>query len=215
MSDRMDQRPIDILLEIADRVERIESLIEERQDFRLDIGTDTRFRSVAEHIQDHQPCTSGDLNGDIVNNATRALTSMYYAGYVNRNESPPYEYTLSETGKLALQQARADEQSELSDHEGTEEQSTDPWDATDLGRGKYIALRLVNEYDGHPLTGDIEEEYLDHGYESASEGCAVGARLSQLYSEDGEGYVDRPAEQPYRYWLTDKGRAVLADDTDA
>jgi len=37
----------------------------------------------------------------------------------------------------------------------------------------------------------------------------VSARLTDLWRD---GYVDRTPSQPYRYWLTEKGKDVLNGD---
>lgn len=206
MSDTQGADPMDVLMDVVERVERIESLIKEQQNLRLNIGTNTRFRSVAEFVKDNQPCTSADLEGDVVNNATRALTTMYYAGYVNRDGPRPYEYMLSETGKEALRKAREQEQSELPDHgdEKIESTSPDPWEGSDASESEYKAIKLVAEYDGHPQSPDIADEFEDFGYSTS------GNSIAQLSTALDKGYVDRTPE-PHSYWVTEKGEELLED----
>jgi len=213
MKNPEEESPIDILIEVAERVESIESTIKTNAELRLSLNEAEGAAAMLKYIQSNPGATSGDVKRDVSSvGHTRQLTKLYYVGYVNRSDKKPYEYAITPKGKLALDELTSDQQSELPDHnDGEESHSEDPWDGTELCKGEYIALRLVNEYDGHPRSGDIEDEYLDHGYEAQSGNNAVAARLSTLYESDGDGYVDR-SPKPYQYWLTEKGKDVLKSD---
>jgi len=209
MSD--NQNPEAVLSEIADRVKRIESLVKNDQELRIDLESANNALTALEELNRRDTIQAKDLD-HMCSSSTRTLSKLYYAGYVNRR-GDPYRYQLTEKGRLALQDAHGAEQSELP--EASEETSNpdpepepdpDPWEDTELNESEYVALRCVDDHDGHPRSKDINEDFCSHGYKLGQQSVAVAARLSELYKK---GHVDRPADLPYRYWLTEKGKEAL------
>jgi hypothetical protein len=202
MSDTQDADPEGVLYELAERVERIESLVQDQQEYRLDLSKGTSLRKAAEFVEENPGCTSSEL-GDDVHNSTRILTRLYHSCYVDRRPTTPYEYFLNERGRVALNRARSDEQSTLDDgYNDGEDESPNPWDNFDIGEAEYLALELINEYDGNPRSKDIVDDFTGAGFSSA------GNSISQLATLNTKGYVER-TPKPYRYWLTDDGKEIL------
>jgi hypothetical protein len=93
-----------------------------------------------------------------------------------------------------------------SDSERVEEP---PWEGLPVTMGQYTALKTVFEASGTPKYKTLNEGYaekLDTDPRDKDNGPKISPRLSELY---GEGYVDRTPNQPFRYWVTDKGKELL------
>ena len=92
----------------------------------------------------------------------------------------------------------------------TFQEFAEPWEDTELNKSQYLALEVVSDADGHYTSSDLNGEYLNRNGLKASESSTpkVAGRLSELYNM---GYVNRPPEQPYYYWVTDEGKALLND----
>jgi DNA-binding transcriptional ArsR family regulator len=140
---------------------------------------------------------------------TRPLTRLFYQYLVNRRRDGRYEYTISPLGVEVIEMHG--EQTQLSEDESQEnvENSADPWDNTELNRSQYHALKVVSQVEGHNSAEALAEAYAKSGFAEYSNGIpAINARLSELFKM---GYVGRPPEQPYYYWVTDDGKQILND----
>lgn len=204
MSNSTEADPRDIIDETLERVKRIEGMIEQELQLRVNIKKGANTRDVLEHIAENGPSTSSDLDG-IVSNTTRALTTLYQGGYVNRNGQRPYRYRISEKGRRALAKERAKEQASENQTEIAEATTpSNPWDGTDLYPGQYRVLEAIDDYNGHPKSEHIKE-YIEEEVEELQASSAHPT----LFAVFDEGYVDRTPSRPYRYWLTEKGRRIL------
>ena len=77
----------------------------------------------------------------------------------------------------------------------------------DLNRGEACALMSVHETKGNPTTSEANDEYLNYGFgPTKGTGAAIAARLTELKEKR---LVDRTPNQPYRYWVTDKGKEAV------
>lgn len=203
MSKTKTQSEKDTLEEIAERIKSIESFIKNNREGRIDLSKGRAKKDALLYIKENEPCGSAEVQENIqASDATSTLADLYHAHYVNRHGQGPMEYTLSEIGRRELQ---------LNDSDAEQQQTMDdiprsPWETGDLNRGEYITLRLVSKHSGHPMAKDLKDDYAAEGY--SDDATSVAARLVKLYNS---GYVDRPSEKPYRYWLTDKGRDELGE----
>jgi len=156
-------------------------------------GQIIRALSTGEELSASEISNRIETDSDI----TRALINMYRSYLLDRDTRGKNTYTLSEYGVKVAE--GFNEQTEL---------NPEPWESADISRAEYVTLELIHGYDGHPKSGDINQSYLDSTNADVKDttSYAVCPRLSQLYDD---GYIDRPAQQPYRYWLTEKGESVL------
>jgi hypothetical protein len=215
MIDPEEQSPIEILIETAERVADIDerTLRDAKypRTYRVEI---TEFRARRLMAIDMGAQTSSEIKEAINNEKLRGLTKLYDTFLINYTmHNGERKYSLTPVGRQALADFREQEElnlEDIADGEDTDEHT--PWINTELSKGTYIALQLIDEFDGHPRTRDIDEDFIAHGFNSENDSIVVAPRISQLYHD--HGYVDRPAEEPYRYWLTESGKQALADATD-
>jgi len=179
---------------------------------RLPESQDTTYAKIMNVIMDVQPATSTEIAENIdEGNITRSLTRLYHTYHLNRSEkNGNYEY---ETTALGEKYAESLEEQKKLDSTKQTEQEKPPWHDTDVCRGEYYALKAIHESDERKSSRELNERYCELlGTEpSNADSIKVAARLSELYEEDGEGYVGRPPNKPYVYWLTDKGRQLIND----
>lgn len=167
-------------------------------------------------IRDEAPVTTDDLSDVTAKEArpTSTLSDLYVQGLVNRDESTPddepYIYTgLSCWGEQALEDIDDD------GSQTTFAQELQPWDRVDLPKGQVVGLRIIAEYDGHPTSGDLIDDYESYGYTVNDDGTSVAAVLSKLYNGDRDyhdgGFVDRTPWEPYKYTVSELGEELLRD----
>jgi len=153
---------------------------------------------VLKYIHENQPVHSKDITANTNCGKSRILSRLHQGYLVDREQDGTgYVYVVSELGEKAFDE----QQSELDESQGF-----DPWVGTPLNRSQYIALKVVENYDGHPKTSDVEDDFLSHGFESNTDSIAISSRLSDLIDTP---YIDRTPEDPYRYWVTEEGKELL------
>jgi len=203
MNKTETQSEKDVLEKMAERIKNIESFIKNSREGRIDLSNGNSKKEALLYIKENEPCGSTEVRENIqASRVTSMLTELYHAHYVNRCGQDPLQYTLSEIGRRELQRIDSDTEQQQT----VDDISLNPWETGDLNRGEYITLCLVSEHSGHPMAKDLKDDYAAEGYNN--DATSVAARLVELYNS---GYVDRPSEEPYRYWLTDKGRDELAE----
>jgi len=199
-----------VLLDVADKVDRIESLIESETELRFDLSDSQYARQMLKYIKENPGAISRDIEEAIPNitGQTRQLTKLWHAGYVNRIDDRPYNYFITPKGELALESQQAN-QSALNEHtdESVPSEKTKPWEEAEISKGQYHALELVNDYDGHPQSADIVDDWKELGYTPAKNSIS---QLSVLYQD---GYVDR-TPKPHSYWVAEKGNELLESAPD-
>lgn len=155
-------------------------------------------------LADHERLDSDELSKRVngTESVSRVAIDLYRALLIERRTNGrTFSYEINEIGQSVVDSW--DEQTELIEKTG-------PWENTELNRAQYKVLKLIAEHSEHPMSKDINPEYLEKtGATESDKGYAVSSRLSQLYDGD---YVDRTPERPYRYWLTDKGKSTVQDD---
>lgn len=137
---------------------------------------------------------------------TRQLTALYRGGYVDRNGNRrSYEYQVTKIGENYLDGVDIPEQN--STDQTKIENGKEPWELAGVSKSNYIAMKLVDEYDGHPRSKDIDARFRKFGYTS-QEDIAISPYLSEVHEK---GYVGRPESKPYIYWLTEEGKKKLQE----
>ena len=153
---------------------------------------------VLKYIYENGPVHSKEIIENTPGGKSRILSRLYQGYLLDRqDQGQGYIYDVTELGERAFDC----QQSQLN-----EEESHEPWVGTPVNRSQYIAMKVVNDYDGHPRTSDVEEEFLSHGFESNTDSIAISSRLSDLKDT---AYVERTPEDPYRYWVTEAGKELL------
>jgi hypothetical protein len=214
MSYAEDTTPEDLLLTVAEKVDRIESEMAIQTEYRIDLARADAARECLRYLRENGRATTPTIrDGANVTDASRPLSKLYHSHYVNRSGGKPYEYEISDIGRRALDEYDAEMQQTIPEANGDADSSSEnpkPWHNTELNRSQYIALRCVADYDGRPRPEDINPKYLKQTDASSHEnGYAISSRLFELVDM---GYLGRPPGRPYVYWLTDDGQDVLADD---
>lgn len=196
--------PREVLFDISSKVSEIHDRMDGDDlpsEPRSKPNCGSKRHRIIEVLDTTTPMSSGELCDEMGGeDVTGALRRLYDSYLVDRHHSGnSYKYEINRLGEKVL---------EGIDDEQTEETLVDPWDGTDLNRGEYIAVKLVDEYDGHPRGKDLEKSYLEKMDRSESNSTAyrVSARLTNVFQG---GYVDRTPTQPYRYWVTEEGKEVL------
>lgn len=125
---------------------------------------------------------------------TGALSRLYNGYCVDRTEKKPYEYEVTSLGKTVL--------------DGFSHKNSLDWSDVPVTESEYITLQSINEYDGHPLSSDLDPYLNKHGFVTQSSNSSAAPRLSKLFEN---GFVDRTPTQPYRYWITEEGEELLEE----
>jgi len=201
-----DREPIDVLYSIEQEVSNLsnERCLEDLEP-RLNPDPGELTYKVLHYIKENGPITSTELGNQLDCLQSRILSRLYQTFLVDREPvgNQEFSYSITPVGEKALET----EQVELINN-GPQTVSTEPWVSTDLNRGEYYAIKLVNEHEDAPTPPEIEDRFQEYGYESNTDSLAVSARLSELKNTP---YVDRTPHEPYRYWVTEEGKELLED----
>lgn len=214
-----DEKPMQLLEETHSMLKDIydsKTVVYDWLESRLPPNQDTAYAEVLQAVRDMGSATSTQIESDYdVENVSRTLTRLYQSYHLNRTKKGSgFEYQLTPLGVSFLELIEEQQTLQMNPEDEKPQAKVHPWDNTDVNKGEYYALRAVQESEPHSTSGEINEHYLElSGYEeSDNDSIKVAARLTELYGGDDEqGYVGRPPNQPYVYWLTDKGKAVLND----
>jgi DNA-binding MarR family transcriptional regulator len=165
-------------------------------------GPDTKFYKILAVIRDKGPIDISGVQKQLGSDRiTKQLSDLWHVGYVNRRSdgSNNYVYTgVTDWGEEVLQMGE-NESGDVELKNGEVEREIPEHEKASMGRRQYEVLKGVAEYEGHPRSSDLAE-YLDLTIPR------VSPQLSTLHEK---GLLDRPDEQPYVYWITDKGRGKL------
>jgi len=203
-----DREPIEVLYDIEKKIERVNDDPISALEPRIDPGPESNRYKLLEYISDNEPVSSGECESIAGESTTRALTTLYYNFAVDREmKNGSYEYTITPLGEKVLDGG----QSTLSESDTGTDQDSDPWDGTPATKTTYYAIKCVAEADDAPRSVDITDEFERQSGSTIQDSStpAVSPYLTAAYKK---GLVDRTPSQPYRYWLTEKGKDVLNDD---
>jgi DNA-binding HxlR family transcriptional regulator len=217
MSDTEQSNSYELLVDVASRLERIESRLERESELRVDVDANETAKKILIALRENGRLTSNEVKSKTgMGDATRPLAKLYHAYYVDRSECQDqkhvrYEYEISDKGRRALDVSDEQIQSEISEVAEPVADASEPWHGTELNRSQWYALKVVAEHGDHPKPDDVNGEYRKlSGANEQQRSCAISARLSELYTDD---FLDR-IENPHRYWLTEKGRQFYDEHKD-
>ena len=217
----MANKAIEMIEGIAADVKDIKQQLSEdtvKNDVRINISSSERRTEMLRALSEMGEATAEEIKEhlNVEYDVTRTLTRFYETHIVNRRKiDGRYAYKLTDLGrnqlKIVNQQSKLDSVCDNDDTKKEEEETEepDPWENTDLSESQYKALKAISEFDGRPTSEQANERYLEHGYPESENGTAISRRLSELFHD--HGYVGRPPERPYVYWLTSEGREALND----
>lgn len=211
--DNDNREPIEVLYNIEDKVSQLDT-------DNTSLPDEPRFVPSKEHgayealsiLKDGGKFTSTQLDETVSKQkVSRILSDLWKSYLVDRSESNTrtggqYIYQINDLGNRALEiveeHGKEPEQSQLT-------KEKEPWEDLDISRSMYYAMQAIDEQSDTPRAKDIDKRFLELSGldEHTSVGPTVGPYLSKL-AKNTE-YVDRTPVQPYRYWVTEKGKEIL------
>jgi len=202
MSD--DKDPKEILLDIHKRVKLLEDeLINDEPRFELEKGT--KPYQILQYVKNNPGATLNNVQGaNDFTDGSAELTRWYRWRLLDREKRDGvYHYELTPRGEVALQEAEDSGTSEndVGGSKGTS--SLEPWEDAPISRCKWVAIHLVDEYDGRPETKELQDEYIEYGFESKK---SLTSQVTRLHKD---GYLVRTPWQPYKYDISEKGVGLL------
>jgi len=169
---------------------------------------------ILKYVAENGPCTSSDIAEAFDNgtDVTRPLTIMYRSYVIDRQTDglqghTKYVYSPNRLTKDAIDEVES--QLEVTEGDTIEGDQTPPrpWKETDVLKRSFLVTLLVDEYDGHPTSEDLEDGTQAFGYDGSETDSAASRALSNAFKD---GLVQR-TPRPHKYWLTEKGEEVTAD----
>jgi len=197
--DRDDEKtPREMLEEIHDAV--VDSSSYEPRSLQEKNWTpapDDKQGLILREVAKKQPVRSRDLADEL--DVTSPLTSLWRAEYVDRDLKPPYRYTLTDVGEELV--GSWDEMNMVNITLGNDRK---PWDESVFTEREYLAIQVIIEADDSPTTTEVSEQYNE--LRGINPDSVTTPLSSVLFDLKEKGYVDRTGVEPYRYWVTEKGR---------
>jgi len=214
MSD--DKDPKEILLDIHDRVKRLEDELIADDAVRFDLDDNTKAHKVLQCVKNNPASTVKDVEEATgYNDASAQLTRWYRYRLLERDKKGGvYRYFINQRGVKALEgdhdacyDGHESDTTKRSPSEEPDEKSNtqplQPWQDSPISRCKWIAIHLVEKYDGRPETTDLQDEYVQYGFDSKK---SLTSQVTRLYKD---GYLVRTPWQPYKYDISEKGVGLL------
>ena len=169
---------------------------------------------ILKYVAENAPCTSSDVSEGIEDDAdvTRPLTLMYRSYVIDRQADDSqrhneYVYTPNRLTEDAIDEVESQLEVTGCDTNGEDQTPPRPWIEADVLKRSFLVALLVDEYDGHPTSEDLEDGTQAFGYDGSKTDSAASRALSNAFKD---GLVQR-TPRPHKYWLTEKGEEVTAD----
>lgn len=200
--------------ETEDALQRIERKVESiasdnplsQLEPRLNPAPGSPRYQLLEYVRDAGPVTATDAEEVSDINVTREFTELFRAFALDRekNSYGNYEYEITVLGERVLDS----EQTSLDDP--VCESEPDPWEGRPINESQYWAIQIIDDISDAPRSAEINELFVERApvTHEKGHGSVVTPYLTQIHRD---GYVERTPTEPYRYWLTEKGKEVLGD----